>query len=76
MKKKTEYMMYEPGERIQKSGPDRLHGNIQRGLEIGDFMMAAAEGDKIVGFLWAERGAYCRITMFHETCYNGGDEES
>lgn len=57
----TEYMMYEPGERVQKSGPDRLRENIQRGSENGDFMMAAVEDHKIVGFLWAERGAYRRI---------------
>lgn len=57
----TDFMMYEPGERMQTSRPECLSEDIQRGLTDGDFLLAAVDDEKIAGYLWAERGQYRRI---------------
>ena len=60
----TDYMMYEPGERRERTkSPDRLRSVIEAAESGGDFLLGAVKEDgDIVGFLWAERGTLKRIS--------------
>ena len=60
--RETDFMMYEPGERLWSSGPEELAESILSGIAFGDFLIAAVDDGKIVGYLWAERGRYRRIS--------------
>ena len=59
----TEYMMYEPGERREKTkNLDRLRANIEGANSGGDFLLAAVtEAGEITGFIWASRGDLNRV---------------
>ena len=59
----TEYMMYEPGERREKTkNLDRLRANIEGANSGGDFLLAAVTEDgEIAGFIWASRGNLNRV---------------
>ncbi|MGN1020875.1 MAG: GNAT family N-acetyltransferase [Aristaeellaceae bacterium] len=58
----TAFMMYEPGERVQRTSLAALEEDLRRSLGPGgDFLDAALEDGMIVGYLRAERGAYRRI---------------
>ena len=59
----TEYMMYEPGERREKTpNLDRLKARIEGAVSGGDLLVVADTGDgEIIGFLWAERGSLNRV---------------
>lgn len=56
----TDYMMYEPGEREEKTRDlSRLEQNIKY-AEEGGFLLAAKDGANIIGYLWADRGGLNR----------------
>ena len=59
----TEYMMYEPGERQERTKDlSRLRAAVAGACSGGDFLLAAVtEEGEIAGFLWAERGNPNRI---------------
>ena len=59
----TDYMMYEPGERQEKTKDlSRLRANIEAAVSGGDLLLVAENnlGD-IVGFIWAKRGNLNRV---------------
>ena len=57
----TNYMMYEPKERAQRTNIQELSADIQSNVINGnDFLQIAAEGDQIVGYIRAERGKFRR----------------
>ena len=56
----TEHMMYEPGERRERTDANRLGESLIRTLEGGDFLWIAEDAGEIVGFLHAARGAFRR----------------
>lgn len=57
----TKYMMYEPGERVQSTSARELREDILNNVVNGnDFLQVAAEDGKIVGYIRAERGKFCR----------------
>lgn len=59
----TDYMMYEPGERQERTKElTRLTGIIEAAESGGDLLLCAAnENGEIVGFIWAERGKLNRV---------------
>ena len=58
----TDYMMYELGERAEKVRDlIRLETNIQNARSGGGFLLTARDQQKIVGYLWAEKGNLNRI---------------
>ncbi|MGN1069221.1 MAG: GNAT family N-acetyltransferase [Candidatus Fimadaptatus sp.] len=58
----TEYMMYEPGERAQRSSPESASARLRGALAQGsDLLLGAFEAGRLVGYLWAERGALRRV---------------
>ena len=58
----TRFMMYEPGERKKRVTEEELGEDIRNCVIEGeDFLKLAVEGEKIVGYLRAERGRYNRI---------------
>ena len=59
----TDYMMYEPGERQEKTKDlSRLRGRIEAAESGGDFLLGAVdENGDIAGFIWAERGTLNRV---------------
>lgn len=59
----TDYMMYEPGERQERTKDlTRLTGIIETAESGGDLLLCAAnENGEIVGFIWAERGKLNRV---------------
>jgi RimJ/RimL family protein N-acetyltransferase len=59
----TDYMMYEPGERREKTkNLNRLRGVIEDAESGGDLLLGAVKEDGvIVGFIWAERGTLNRV---------------
>ena len=59
----TDYMMYEPGEREEKTKDlNRLRANIDAAVNGGDLLLVAEnEGGDIVGYIWAERGSLNRV---------------
>lgn len=59
----TEYMMYEPGERRERTKDlSRLMANIEAAVSGGDLLLVAENdlGD-IVGYIWGQRGDYNRV---------------
>ena len=56
----TDYMMYEPGERRERTEAARLEEGLHRTLAGGDFLWIAEENGEIAGFLHAERGGFRR----------------
>ena len=57
----TEYMMYEPGERVEKGGDSsKMRARIEGAVAGGDMVLVAVDGDEIVGFIWAQRGTCIR----------------
>ena len=74
----TDYMMYEPGERREKTKSlNRLRSVIEAAESGGDFLLGAVKEDgEIVGFIWAERGTLNRVrhtahTRNIHTAYRG-----
>ena len=59
----TDYMMYEPGEREEKTKDlNRLRANIDAAVNGGDLLLVAEnEGGDIVGYIWVERGSVNRV---------------
>ena len=58
----TDYMLYEPGERRENTKDlSRLRARIEAAASGDDLLMVAADGDDIVGFIWAERGTLRRV---------------
>lgn len=59
----TEFMMYEPGERLEKSADlSTLKNTINRAVSGGDLLLVAEhDGGELAGFLWAERGTLNRV---------------
>lgn len=58
----TNYMMYEPKERNQRTNIQELKKDIQNNVINGnDFLEIAIENDKIIGYIRAERGRFNRI---------------
>lgn len=59
----TDYMMYEPKERERRTDIRELRDDIQKNVINGnDFLLAAMEDNKIIGYLRAERGRFNRIS--------------
>ena len=57
----TNYMMYEPREREQRTNIQELKDDIQNNVIKGnDFLQIATEDNKIIGYMRAERGRYNR----------------
>ena len=59
----TDYMMYEAGEREEKTKDlSRLRTNIEAAVNGGDLLLVAEDdGGDIVGYIWAERGNLNRV---------------
>ena len=59
----TDYMMYEPGERQERTKDlNQLAGIIEAAESGGDFLLCAEnETVEIIGFIWAERGKLKRV---------------
>lgn len=58
----TRYMMYEPGERKEKaSDAGRLEAAIEDALHDNSFLFVAADDDKLVGYISAQRERLKRI---------------
>ncbi len=58
----TNYMMYEPGERQQKTTIQELRDDIDENVIHGnDFLQTALDDGKIVGYIRAERGKFNRV---------------
>lgn len=59
----TNYMMYEPTERAQctdiQTWKDDIYDNVVNGR---DFLLIALEGNKMIGYIQAERGKFNRIS--------------
>lgn len=64
--RETAHMMYEPGEREARSGPEALRQALEPAFRGEDFLHIALEGGEIAGFLHAERGRFarCRHTAY------------
>ena len=59
----TNYMMYEPKEREQRTGIQELKDDIQSNVINGDdFLQIALDGNKTIGYIRAERGKFNRIS--------------
>ncbi len=57
----TDFMMYEPDERLLCTNIEELRDDIRDNVINGhDFLYAASDGDKIVGYIRAERGRFRR----------------
>ena len=57
----TNYMMYEPAERVQSTNIQELRTDILSNVINGnDFLQVASDDDKIVGYIRAERGKFHR----------------
>ena len=59
----TEYMMYEPGERKEKTKDlAPLRSTIEAAVSGGDLLLVAVtDSGEIVGYMWAERGDLNRV---------------
>lgn len=58
----TDYMMYEPNERMQITNVQELKNDIENNVILGnDFLQVAIDNQKIVGYIRAERGTFNRI---------------
>ena len=52
----TDYMMYEPNERMQITNVQELKNDIENNVILGnDFLQVAIDNQKIVGYIRAER---------------------
>lgn len=59
----TNYMMYEPKEREQRTNIQELQDDIQRNVVHGnDFLQIALAGKEMVGYVRAERGKFNRVS--------------
>lgn len=59
----TDHMMYEPRERERRTDIRELRDDIQKNVINGnDFLLAAMEDSKIIGYIRAERGRFNRIS--------------
>lgn len=57
----TDYMMYEPNERARTANVQELKTDIENNVICGsDFLRVAAENQKMVGYIRAERGKFNR----------------
>lgn len=57
----TDCMMYEPGERLQRTNVEELRADILDNVINGhDFLLTALDGGRIVGYIHAERGRFAR----------------
>lgn len=57
----TDYMMYEPDERKEKTSVQELESDIEANVIQGfDFLQVAEENGKMVGYIRAERGKFKR----------------
>ena len=57
----TDYMMYEPDERKEKTSVQELASDIEANVIQGfDFLQVAEENGKMVGYIRAERGKFKR----------------
>ena len=58
----TFYMMYEPKEREQRTNIRELKADMQSNVMNGDdFLQIALDGNKVIGYIHAERGKFNRI---------------
>lgn len=57
----TLFMMYEPDERKKTTDVSSLRSKIDDAVSGGDLLLIAEEDEKIVGYIWAERGRLNRI---------------
>lgn len=59
----TEYMMYEPGERQEKTpNLNRLTATVESVVNGDDLLLLALnDDDEIVGFIWADKGKLNRV---------------
>lgn len=58
----TDYMMYEPNERMQITNVQELKNDIENNVILGnDFLQVAIDNQKIVGYIRAEGGKFNRI---------------
>lgn len=58
----TDYMMYEPNERMQITNVQELKNDIENNVILGnDFLQVAIDNQKIVGYIRPERGKFNRI---------------
>lgn len=59
----TDFMMYEPGERLQRTiSLEPLKGRIESAVSGTDLLLVAEdEHGTLAGFIWAERGTLNRI---------------
>ncbi len=59
----TDFMMYEPGERLQRTKSlEPLKGRIESAVSGTDLLLVAEdEHGTLAGFIWAERGTLNRI---------------
>lgn len=59
--RETSYMMYEPGEREQRTDIQELRTDIQSNVKSGrDFLQIAVDDHEIIGYIRAERGGFNR----------------
>ncbi len=59
----TNYMMYEPKEREQRTNIQELKDDMQSNVINGDdFLQIALDDNKMVGYIRAERGKFNRIS--------------
>ena len=59
----TNYMMYEPKEREQRTNIQELKADMQSNVMNGDdFLQIALDGNKVIGYIHAERGKFNRIS--------------
>lgn len=58
----TAFMMYEPGERERRTCLAELEQDLSCHVTEGeDFLLLAADGERIIGYIRGERGRYDRI---------------
>lgn len=58
----TEFMLFENGERKEKSSLENLKNKIETSINQNDFLLIAKYKDEIVGFINAEKGRFNRIS--------------
>ena len=59
----TEFMMYEPGERRERTkDTSRLRAVIEDAVSGSDLLLVSVDdGDEITGYIWAQRGKQNRV---------------
>lgn len=58
--KETDFMMFEPSERLRFSTEESLRQKIKKGKQNGDFLLGAFFEGELVGYLSAARGEFRR----------------